>query len=51
MTKRTTIKKVTMWAVSAPGQRKPLGIAETRAAARKMQTAYERFVKKLGKRA
>lgn len=50
MTGRSSIRKVQMWGVFAPGQKKPLGLCETRKKAREMQRAYDRFVKGMGKR-
>lgn len=50
MTKRTTVKKVTRWAVVVPGVKQPIGVRDTRKGARDLQREYERLVSRLGKR-
>lgn len=51
MSKRTTVKKVTCWAVIVPGAKKPIAVRKTRKAARALQRTYERMVSALEKRA
>lgn len=46
---KSTVRKITMWGVLAPGQKTPLKICDTRREARDLQRAFDVPVKKLAK--